>query len=212
MDRSGHDASRPAAEKPEAERHKDVIPACDGRRSFLTIAIALGAGAVSVLTPLVAGMLFLGGPLRRRAHSGSPDAGPPDAGSAGEGFIRLDATPASLPADGTPLQVRVRADRIDAWNHLPTQSVGTVWARLDEGGKVVVFSSICPHLGCCVEYRGAQRDFSCPCHNSAFALDGTRRNAIPPRDLDTLESKVVEDAIWVRYQKFRGGIAEKTPI
>jgi Rieske Fe-S protein len=83
--------------------------------------------------------------------------------------------------------------------------------RRREGG-VEVFSSICPHLGCSVDFRAAQRDFFCPCHTSTFDLQGRRLNRIPPRNMDALEVRVEQDRIWIRYQRFRGGIPEKVAI
>ena len=81
-------------------------------------------------------------------------------------------------------------------------------------------ASICPHLGCSVDFRPAEQDFFCPCHTSAFALDGKKTNEIPPRDMDSLEVSMRTNGaddpagqeIWVRYQKFRGATAEKIAV
>lgn len=189
----------------EADRQSEdgiAHGSADGRRTFLAVVTALFAGAATILVPLISGILFLASPLRRSARSPEDDA---DA----NGFIPIALSASSLPTDGTPRAACVRRDCDDAWNHLPSRAVGTVWVHKDSEGEVVAHSSICPHLGCAVEFRPAERDFACPCHNSAFSLDGARQNAIPPRDLDRLEAKVVEDVIWVRYQNFRGGIPEK---
>lgn len=40
----------------------------------------------------------------------------------------------------------------------------------NEGGVYTALSSECNHAGCSVNLAGAQ--FKCPCHGSAFALDG----------------------------------------
>ena len=83
------------------------------------------------------------------------------------------------------------------------------------------FNVTCPHLGCAVEYRKTPVDhkpeFFCPCHTSAFQLNGEKKNQIPPRDLDSLETKVVkndkgENEIWVKYQEFRATLGEKVPV
>jgi Rieske Fe-S protein len=70
---------------------------------------------------------------------------------------------------------------------------------------------VCPHLGCKVNYQPSEAHFHCPCHASTFGLDGVKINKIPPRDLDHLETKVQHGKVWVKYQDFRGGVAEKIP-
>ena len=42
----------------------------------------------------------------------------------------------------------------------------------DEGGAVHAVSATCTHLGCIVEWNGAERSWDCPCHGSRFDIDG----------------------------------------
>ena len=53
--------------------------------------------------------------------------------------------------------------------------------------------------------------FVCPCHNARFDLSGKRLDATSPspRDLDTLEMEIRGDEIWVKFQNFRTGTAQK---
>ena len=80
---------------------------------------------------------------------------------------------------------------------------------------VTAFSTICPHLGCSVDYRDEQNDFFCPCHNSNFHITGKRLNDIPNRDLDELkvdQKKLIEKSeVWVKYEQFKPGISTKIP-
>ena len=176
------------------------------RRSFIVRAAAFLTGAAAGLIPAGLGLGFLLDPLLRRPKGSAADA------TAGDGFLPLPVNLASLPSDGTPQLVTVTTDRVDAWNFHPAQPVGTVWLRRLGGDKVVAFSSICPHLGCAVEYRSAQSDFYCPCHLSSFDLEGARQNNIPPRGMDQLEVKLVDDRVWVRYENYRGGVKDKIPV
>ncbi len=172
------------------------------RRSFLYRLAAALVGAVAIVPVALAAVAFLLSPLRRGRIE--PD-------SAGD-FLPLGRSPEALPGDGTPERVAVLADRVDAWNRHPRQPIGTVWLRKLPDGSVAAWTSICPHLGCAVDFRRAQGDFFCPCHTSTFDLDGKRLNRIPPRDMDSLEVRVQDDQIWIRYQRFRGGIADKVVV
>ncbi len=48
-------------------------------------------------------------------------------------------------------------------------------------------SAICTHLGCTVQYFGADRQFHCPCHGSVFGGDGKVLHGPAPRPLEWLE-------------------------
>jgi menaquinol-cytochrome c reductase iron-sulfur subunit len=109
----------------------------------------------------------------------------------------------------------------DAWNRFRDVPVGSIWLRRESAdAPIIAFSSVCPHLGCSVNYRRGEGDFFCPCHTSAFSLDGTKKNEIPPRNMDALEVVTMTDGqpdpagteIWVRYQNFKKGIAEQEAV
>ena len=168
-------------------------------------AITAMIAAVVGIVPAVFGGLFLLDPLFARKSTSDDDA-PSD------GFLPLAVGPEAVPDDGTPQAFTILADRVDAWNFYPQEPVGSIWIRKTDTGKLIAFNSICPHLGCFVDYRSTQRDFFCPCHLSTFDLDGGRQNRIPPRDMDELELKVTDGQIWVKYQNFRGAVPEKTPV
>ena len=184
-----------------------------GRRSFLSQILAGTIGAVVGLVPVVSGLVFFLDPLFRRGRSTQSEGSGAGSRKDAEGFIKLPVARALLPKDGTPQQVTVEDDLVDAWNKFPNVPIGSVWVRVSESGDVIVFNTICPHLGCSVEYRNVETDFYCPCHLSAFKLDGTKDNPIPPRDMDSLAVKPgTGDEIWVQFKNFRGGISEKVEI
>ena len=174
------------------------------RRGFLAIAGAMGIGALITLTPLVAGIAFFLDPLlKRRASFKGGDA---------EGFLAVTNL-TDLPDDGTPLRFVLKADKIDAWNQFQDQTIGTVYLRKMPGNQIIAFNDTCPHLGCKVDFEESSRTFLCPCHASAFQLDGERMNHIPPRALDTLESKIDSDGkVWVKYQDFQCGVEQKGAV
>ncbi len=185
------------------------------RRSLLkSMAAGLLGGAVGVV-PLIPGVAFFLDPLIRKGEKSSGGGGGKDAA----GFIKMSIGFSALPEDGTPQQFTVYDDKQDAWNLFRNVPVGSVWLRRI-GTQVIAFNTVCPHLGCAVGHRQSENDFFCPCHTSAFDLDGKKLNEVPPRDLDALEivrkSNGSEDAsgdeIWIRFENYRAATSEKIPV
>jgi Rieske Fe-S protein len=189
----------------ESPMHDDTDLDDVPRRSFVIRAVTFLIALLSGLVPASIAGVFLANPLWRKPPG---DILQDEAG----GFTSLGIGSAAVPDDGTPIRVTVVADRIDAWNVYLAQRIGTVWLRKNERSELVAFSTICPHLGCSVEYRSSDRDFHCPCHNSLFTLAGEPTNRIPPRPMDLLETRIVDGRIWVRYETFRGGLEKKMPV
>lgn len=194
--------SKPSAPVPS---HPADVP----RRSVLAGLMAvLFGGLVTVLPAGIGGAFFLD-PLLRRKKGGTGGDAKIDA----DGFIILPtAVQDKLPEDGTPQLFKVVADLQDVWNKFPNTEIGSVFLRRLEDGSVSCFNSQCPHLGCCVNYKAEEKKYVCPCHDSAFGLDGARSNEIPPRNLDSLEVKNKEGVLWVKFQDFKPGRHEKTPV
>lgn len=42
----------------------------------------------------------------------------------------------------------------------------------DAGGNVRALSATCTHLGCIVQWNGAEKTWDCPCHGSRFDRSG----------------------------------------
>jgi cytochrome b6-f complex iron-sulfur subunit len=81
------------------------------------------------------------------------------------------------------------------FDQYPTGSVTPVEAgrfylvRLDDGGFLAVYRR-CTHLGCAVPYDPASGQFVCPCHGSAFTMEGDVLNAPAPRPLDLFQLSI----------------------
>jgi Rieske Fe-S protein len=128
---------------------------------------------------------------------------------AGE-FVAI-APISAVPEDGTPLKVPVVIQKPrDAWTKLPPTEMGAVFVRKD-GGEVVAYSTICPHLGCGVDFIADKNVFACPCHESAFDLEGRVAGGPSPRGLDQLQTRIEGGRIEVRFQQFKQGTKEKIP-
>ena len=51
-------------------------------------------------------------------------------------------------------------------------------------GAVKAFNAVCTHLDCTVNYRQAEQDIFCNCHNGIFDIDGRNVSGPPPRPLE----------------------------
>lgn len=57
----------------------------------------------------------------------------------------------------------------------------------NEQDKVLVFSAVCPHLGCILHWNGEEKSFDCPCHGSRFTCEGKLTNGPAVTDLKPLD-------------------------
>ncbi len=175
-------------------------PAQTDRRGFFKKFLAVVLSGVSTLVPVAAGLAVFFDPLRRKSSRNA--------------FVRV-ATLDSLPNDAVPRKFPVLADRVDAWNKFSNVPVGAVYLRRTAEDKVEALNVVCPHAGCFVDFKSERGKFICPCHNSVFALDGKIADTSSPaaRGLDTLDVELrYGKEIWVKFQNFRAGHAEKIPV
>ena len=170
----------------------------NGRRDFFKKGIT---GLISILiglVPLGAGLAVILDPLRRKSSAG--------------GAIKV-TTLEAVPADGIPRKFRVIADRVDAWNKFPQVPVGAVYLRRTSETNIEALNVVCPHAGGFVDYVPSANCFICPLHNSKFGLDGkiSDSKSPAPRPMDALQVEVRNHEIWVEFQNFQSGPAEKIP-
>jgi menaquinol-cytochrome c reductase iron-sulfur subunit len=178
----------------------------ENRRSFIAALAAIVTGAIAVLTPLLAGVVTFLSPLFRNRKSPT---------------VRI-ALLSQVPDDGMPRYFPVVTDREDAWNRYPQQRVGAVYlVRQANEAEPIAFSAKCPHAGCFIGYTAGDDEFKCPCHTSAFNLDGSRVNGdaeVAPRGMDLLPVEVREidlgdgelvTEIWVEFINFQTGHKEQ---
>lgn len=174
------------------------------RRGFYRIVSGLLGGLITAALAVPAVSYLLTPLLRGRSQ--------------GAGF-----TPITRFADlaiGVPQAFPVIESRTDAWVRYPPEPVGTVWLiRQPDGGDdpVLALSAECPHLACAITLSPSAETFFCPCHTSAFALDGVRLNKVPPRGMDRLEVEPFDPTdpsaeVRVRFEKFRTMTEEQIPL
>lgn len=170
------------------------------RRDFHRLG-TFALGGLKALALGVPGVLYLLDPLRHRKAQG--------------GESRALARLSELKV-GVPQAYPILDERIDAWVRYPKQPVGSVWLLRKADNSVVAFSAECPHLGCAVNLAADGASFLCPCHTSAFDLDGKPRNEVPPRGMDTLQVEIdatqSDPVVKVKFERFQTGHEEKTPL
>ena len=120
--------------------------------------------------------------------------------------------------EGVPHQAVIQEARFDAWTLHPNDVIGRVWLIRRDKDTVEAYTTICPHLGCSVNFEDKSKLFICPCHGGTFDIQGQRVERPgftnpAPRGMDRLECRrdpANPDLIQVEYQNFRQG--EPTPI
>ena len=108
-----------------------------------------------------------------------------------------------------PHQVVIRDIRSDAWTLHPNDEIGRVWLIKRDDKTVDAFTSICPHLGCSINFETSNNSFLCPCHGGTFGVQGGKVSGPVPRGMDSLECKIDGETIRVKYENFKQGEVEK---
>lgn len=86
------------------------------------------------------------------------------------------------PADDTPRLERGEGTVVQ-------EGTGAVGRYRDEEGETHVVSAVCPHMGCILDWNGAERTWDCSCHGSRFEYDGAVIDGPAMTDLDALDSR-----------------------
>lgn len=74
----------------------------------------------------------------------------------------------------------------------------SVYVTDEGGGRFLVFSRVCTHLGCLVRWDEKKRHYHCPCHGGIFDEVGNVIAGPPPRPLERLRVKVENGVLYVR--------------
>jgi menaquinol-cytochrome c reductase iron-sulfur subunit len=107
----------------------------------------------------------------------------------------LDVAPLGELTGSQPLSRKVVAEHIAGW--AITTEEHNVFVL--PGGRNQVVSAVCPHEGCEVLWEQQRNQFSCPCHESYFAADGTKVSGPATRSLDQLPTRVQDEKLQVQF-------------
>jgi menaquinol-cytochrome c reductase iron-sulfur subunit len=163
-----------------------------GRRRFLKAAAGILGGLVAAVAgvPLVASLV---GTLYRKQETQFAKAG------------RLDSFPI-----GHPTNVSLQQKTTDAFMH--DTVLHDIWVVRQSETDLVVFSPVCPHLGCDCHWDPQTAHFVCPCHASVFSITGDVLAGPSPRPLDPLPHKIEDGDLYVEWVWFEPGIAQQVRL
>jgi menaquinol-cytochrome c reductase iron-sulfur subunit len=74
-----------------------------------------------------------------------------------------------------PEEVVFRRTRVDGWRVFTEKTA---------------FAPQCTHLGCAYHWDDSKKYFLCPCHTSAFSIEGKVLSGPAPRPLDMFEARI----------------------
>lgn len=94
---------------------------------------------------------------------------------------------------GVPTLFTFTRSKINGWEKT-VNSYGIFVVRKNES-EVELFSNICTHLACRVNWNEERQEYTCPCHDAAFDINGAVTGGPPPRPLDKYTETKIEDGI-----------------
>ena len=171
--------------KDNVEQPLESQPAVSGRRSFLGILLAFMGLATGALLSIPLIRLALHPVLGKTTETAWSDLGAVDE------FADVTA----------PVKRIAKIEQLDGWRRIISEK--PVYIVKGKDGQLLALSTVCPHLGCAITWTESKQQFVCPCHLGIFAPDGSLVSGPPPRSMDTLEHRVENGRIQVRYQYFR---------
>jgi len=162
------------------------------RRGFMRAAVGVigGLAALALAAPMVATLV---GPMYRRQP---------------KRFTRLGSVDA-LPLN-QPVNLSFQDESQDAY--VRQAVLHDVWVIRHSSTEVTAFSPICTHLGCHYNWDSQAREFVCPCHGSVFSIDGKVLSGPAPRPLDTLPHRIEKGDLYVEWERFEVGTAQKVRL
>lgn len=164
----------------------------DSRRSFLGWVITAIAGVIGVglAVPLAR---YVSSPALKHREDSWVEVGPTE----------------TLPV-GEPEELEYASTVKDGWRSVTARKA--IWAIKQAAGGIVVFSPICPHLGCGFRWDAGDKTFKCPCHGSVYDVTGKVLAGPAPRPLDVLPSRVEQGKLLVIYKEFKSGLARPVEL
>ena len=103
--------------------------------------------------------------------------------------------PPTTTAQAAPVEIALQDLPVGASKQVTYAGAPALVTRSPDG--VLALSLICTHLGCIVQWDGANKQFHCPCHDGKFDEFGDVVAGPPPLPLERLPVKTLVDKIVV---------------
>lgn len=150
------------------------------RRSFVKIVLAFAGSLMTAIIGLPAiGYLISPATKAKEADAWIP-LGP------------LDKVPV-----GTPTLFTFTRTTVNGWER-SVNSYGAYVVRYTPD-QYKVFSNICTHLSCRVNWKADLQEYVCPCHDGHFDEQGKVVAGPPPKPLVEYETKVENGTLFIHY-------------
>lgn len=148
------------------------------RRKFLSGIIGVVAGAVATLVGLPTIGYLISPGVKKQNKEQWLTLGP------------LSSLTLGVPS-GFPFSRKIK----DGW--VESSQTGVAYAITHDGQNVKVFSNVCTHLSCRVNWSAERNGFFCPCHDGLFGVEGEVLAGPPPRPLDQFQTKIENGQISI---------------
>ena len=98
---------------------------------------------------------------------------------------------------GKPILSTFTRSKVNGWEK-SVNSYGVFVLRKSQT-EVTVYSNVCTHLSCRVNWHDDKKQYVCPCHDGRFGIDGQVVSGPPPRPLDVFATKVENGTLSIHF-------------
>lgn len=98
---------------------------------------------------------------------------------------------------GKPTLVNFTRTTVNGWDKT-ANSYGAFVMRYTSN-DLKVYSNLCTHLSCRVNWKDDLQEYVCPCHDGHFDNQGKVLSGPPPRPLDEYETKVEDGILSIHF-------------
>jgi len=98
---------------------------------------------------------------------------------------------------GTPTLFSFNRTTVNGWEKT-VNSFGAFVVR-SSPDQLKVFSNVCTHLSCRVNWNEGVKEYICPCHDGHFDAEGRVTAGPPPKPLREYETKVENGNVFIHF-------------
>lgn len=154
------------------------------RRDFIKATTGIIGGLISAVMGIPAIGYLIGPALQKSDASAWVELG------------ELDKYPLNVPS-----LFQFTRTKVNGWERTG-MSYGVFVVRQTET-NVRVFSNICTHLGCHVNWHPDVQHYISPCHDGHFDILGKNISGPPPRPLDEFKTKAEAGKLYIQLPPFK---------